>query len=277
MADKKEYVNALRTTLSGVSPQNEVKTESDGTDKYKSLETTSYKQMLSSKVQAAEARDQSLKYANDALKASGIAGQGMAESARTGIYNEWGRALKAADEVHNQNILDIETKRIEDADTNGQERWQSAMSMMQQASSLEDLDFVRDNFYEGFTDEQKKYFDFYYNTYSNDLTNKNTAPVTGAYDYSSKKAYAYDKDGGSVSTEGKFNDENSTMNSAIATGKIQKDTYIQLHNNNGQDLYLYFGNDGKLYYVSKESYGAATKKVNIVGTNSAVNQGGYIA
>ena len=159
----------------------------------------------------------------------------------------------------------------------GEEKWQSAMTMMQQASSLEDLSYIKDNFYSDFTPEQQKYFDFYYNTYSNDLTNKNTAPVTGAYDYSNKKAFAYDKNGGSVSTEGKFNNENSTMDIAIATGKIQKDTYIQLHNNDNQDLYLYFGNDGKLYYVSKKSYDAATNKVNIVGTNSAVNQGGYNA
>lgn len=245
------------------------------TDKHEALEYVSYKDMLSSKIQASNAKDQALKYAQNSLANAGFAGQGMAESTRAGIMNNYNRAIMGADEQHQQNLMDIAAQKTEEQAAAGEDKWQSVMTMMQQATSQEDLDYLKSEFYPSMTDDQKKMFDYYYSSFSNSFVEPGNV-VGSEYNYNDNKAYAYDKDGGSVSTKGKFNKENETMNSAIATGKIEKDTYIQLHNLSNQDLYLYYGRDGKLYYVSKDTYNNAQNKVHIYGKKSGVNQGAYV-
>lgn len=244
------------------------------TDKYDALEYTSYKDMLSSKIQASVARDQAQKYVGASLNNAGFGGQGMAESTKAGIMGTYNKAIMGADEQHQANLIDIENQRQVDAETANSDKWQSAMTMLNQASSQEDLDYVKNNFYADMTPEQQKYFDYYYNSFSKGFVGSdvNTA---GEYSYADNKAYAYDENGGSIQTSGKFNKENETLNSAIATGKIEKGTYIQLHNLSNQDCYLYYGTDGKLYYVSKDTYNGATNKVHIYGKESGVNAGAY--
>lgn len=267
------FANAIGQSGENAASSNEGG-NAGATDKYTTLETTSYKDMLSSKIQAANAKDQAMKYANASLNASGLGNQGIAESTRTGIYGTYQRAINEADQTHQSNLLDIQTQKATEQEENQESSWQSAMTMMQQASSQEDLDYLKDNFYEGMTDEQKKMFDYYYASYSNSFADE-SANTASEYSYDDNKAYAYDANGGSITTSGKFNKENETLKSAIATGKIAKGTYIQMHNLSNQDMYLYYGNDGKLYYVSKDVYNNSEKKVHIYGKESGVNDGAY--
>lgn len=149
-------------------------------DKYAALETTSYKDMLSSKIQASVARDQAQKYVGTSLANAGFGGSGMAESTRAGIMGSYGKAIQAADEQHSANLVDIEAQRQADIEGTQEEDWQSAMTMLSQATSQEDLDYVKNNFYEGMTDKQKKMFDYYYASYKNSMAETN--PTVQNYD-----------------------------------------------------------------------------------------------
>ena len=179
--NKNEWVNTFANAI-GASGDNAVtptggQKEEGNTDKYAALETTSYKDMLSSKIQANNAKDQALKYASASLGASGLAGQGMAESTRAGIMGSYQRAINDADIRHNQNVLDIEAQRQADLETKGEENWQSVMTMLSQATSKEDLDYLKNNFYANMTDDQKRMFDYYYASYNRDLGAQSTAEV----------------------------------------------------------------------------------------------------
>ncbi len=276
--NRDKWTQAFANSVNGAATGNSVEggKPTGGADKYSALETVSYKDMLSSKIQAANIRDQSMKYADAALNSTGLSGQGIAESARLGINNAYGRAVQEADQTHSSNLLNIQQQRIDDAEASSEEKWQSAMTMLQQAQSKEDIQYIRDNFYAGFTDDQKKYFDYYAASYSSGL-NDASVSTGGEFSYENGNMYAYDENGGSVSTSGKFNRENETLSAAIATGKIAKGTYVQLHNKSNQDAYLYYGNDGKVYYVSRETYAAASgNKVHIIGDDASVKDGAYV-
>ena len=265
-------------TYMGVSPQNTTE-PSEGEqpkqqDKYEALEYTSYKDMLSSKIQAAAAKEQAQKYIETGINASGFAGQGIADSTKLGIQSSYLKAIGQADEAHTASMVDIAKQRADEEELQSNERWQSAMTMLQQARSQEDIDYVKNNFYDSMTDEQKKMFDYYAASYSSDFVD-DSANTAGEYSYGDKKAYAYDANGGSIQTKGKFNNENETLNSAIATGKIEKGTYIQLHNNRNESVYLYYDTNGKLYYVSKDTYTTAEKKVHIHGKENEIKEGAY--
>ncbi len=169
----------------------------NNTDKYAALETTSYKDMLSSKIQASNARDQAMKYAQNSIANAGYAGQGMAESTRTGIQNTYQKAIMGADEQHQQNMLDIQTQKADEQELKGEEDWQSVMTMMQQATSQEDLDYLKSEFYDGMNDQQKKMFDYYYSSYSNSFGGINDEFATYADQANAikDKAFTMDEEG----------------------------------------------------------------------------------
>ena len=168
--NKDQWVNTFSKSINNSSPQNNVETpgqEQSEMDKYDALKYTSYKDMLSSKIQASAAREQAQKYVGTALSNSGFAGQGIAESTKAGIMNAYGKAISDADATHQANMVEIEGQQQDELAAKGEEKWQSAMTMMQQAQSQEDLDYIKENFYEDMTDDQKKMFDYYYASYSN--------------------------------------------------------------------------------------------------------------
>lgn len=112
MATKKdEYLDNLRTTLKGSSPQNEAEGEgsggSDTQDYYDMLRSESYKTMLSKEVQAHNAQQQALKYTGIGLKGSGYGTQGVSESTHLGINNSLGSALREAQNEYESSIQGI--------------------------------------------------------------------------------------------------------------------------------------------------------------------------
>ena len=167
--NKDQWVNTFSKSINNSSPQNNVDNpgQESEMDKYDALKYTSYKDMLSSKIQASAAKEQAQKYVGTALSNSGFAGQGIAESTHAGIMNAYGKAISDADATHQANMVDIEGQQQDELAAKGEEKWQSAMTMMQQAQSQEDLDYIKENFYEDMTEDQKKMFDYYYASYSN--------------------------------------------------------------------------------------------------------------
>ena len=83
-------------------------------DKYKALETTSYKEIMSGKIQAANVKEQALKNLGTTLNANGMGTQGYSESARVGVANNYANAIAKLDEQHAQNVMDIEQQKQED-------------------------------------------------------------------------------------------------------------------------------------------------------------------
>ena len=157
-------------TYMGVSPQNTTE-PSEGEqpkqqDKYEALEYTSYKDMLSSKIQAAAAKEQAQKYIETGINASGFAGQGIADSTKLGIQSSYLKAIGQADEAHTANMVDIAKQKADEEELQSSERWQSAMTMLQQARNQADIEYIKENFYESMTDDQKKMFDYYAASYS---------------------------------------------------------------------------------------------------------------
>lgn len=275
--NKKNWVDNFASAIGESGGSTAPKEEGASTDKYANLETTSYKEMLNSKIQASAAKDQAMKYVNNSLKGAGYGTQGMAESTRAGIYGNYQKAITEADQTHANNLLDIANSRANEEEAKGTDRWQSAMEMLQQATSQEDLDYVKNNFYDSFSDDQKKYFDYYYASFGSQMPG-NTVDLGSEYTYDKgTDVYAYDrKTGGSVSVSGKFNVENETLNSAIAKGELKRDSYIQLANTAGQDIYIYFDKSGKLYYISKATYDSQNEnKFHIYGKDNKIYTGAY--
>lgn len=173
MAENRDaWVSNFNNAVNGVSPQNAGVAGEQNTqpqDKYKGLENVSYSELLNSKVQSAAVKEQALKYVNTPLNAGGFQGQGLAESSKLGIYGNYQKSIDEANKVHQQNLMDIEVKKADDLEAQGKERWQSAMEMLSQAQTTEELEQIKNDFYDGFTDDQKKYFDYYYASYGKDI------------------------------------------------------------------------------------------------------------
>lgn len=242
-------------------------------DKYAALETTSYKDMLSSKIQASNAKEQAMKYASASLGASGFSGQGMAESTRAGIINNYSKAIAGADEQHQQNLLDIETQRQEDAATKGDEDWQATMTMLQQATSKEDLDYLRAEFYPSMTDQQKKIFDYYYGTYARDLDSQDVQENARWADRVFQTTELKEKDGVSYKDAVEYDMILSQVYKDSATeGSDQLKNFYMTANNgdivaidytakNGSGTRYAMFYNGKLYYVDGDILNGRTPKV----------------
>ena len=216
------------------------------TDKYDALEYTSYKDMLSSKIQASVARDQAQKYVGASLNNAGFGGQGMAESTRAGIMGTYNKAIMGADEQHQANLLDIENQRQEDIAAASEDDWQSAMTMLSQATSQEDLDYVKANFYDQMSDKQKKMFDYYYQSYSGSFSGVNDEFAT----YEDQANAIYDK------AFGKDENGNEYVKNEIAAAR-----------------YNYYMMQQKGYYVQGLSDGRENDDIDITVGSSSRDKG----
>ena len=276
--NKQEWVNNFSKAIGNTGENAVTPTGGSGEggntpDKYDALETTSYKEMLSSKIQAANAKDQALKYANDSLAGAGLGGQGIAESTRAGILGNYQRAITGADETHQANLMDIETQRQDDATTKGEEDWQTTMTMLQQATSKEDLDYLKSEFYPNMTDQQKKIFDYYYSTYARDLQSQDVQANAQWAERVFQTTELKEKDG--VSYKGAIQADvllSSMKDSSIEGTDQLKNFYMTANNgdivaidytakNGSGTKYMMFYN-GKLYYVDGDILNGRQPKVN---------------
>lgn len=239
-----------------------------GGDKYDALEYTSYKDMLSSKIQASVARDQAQKYVGNSLANAGFSGQGMAESTRAGIAGAYNRAIMGADETHQANLMDIASQRVADEETQKTDRWQAAMTMMQEATSVEDLDYLKSEYYDSFTDDQKKMFDYYYSSYSGYLANADSQwadKINETVGLSNGIGYR------DILNNKDVKDELNQIEIERGTGSSQKykdelqNFYTTAKNGDlvqvGQKYLMYY--NGKLFYIDNALVGNRRPKISL--------------
>lgn len=171
-------INAAKDTvgqnITNAQPQNNSnsQTNEDINNKYNALETTSYKELLSSKIQSANAREEAQKYAANSLVANGLGNTGMAQSAQLGIYNTYQQALNNAEQIHQQNLFDIESQRQADLELESEENFQNVLTMLSQSMNAQDLMSVKNEFYNTLNDSQKRIFDYYYSSYNSQYRNQ---------------------------------------------------------------------------------------------------------
>ncbi len=270
--NKTKWTDAFAKSI-GASTSPGGQGEGTPTDKYDALEYTSYKDMLSSKIQASVAKDQAQKYIGASLSNAGFAGQGIAESTRTGIMGSYGKAITAADETHQANLLDISKQRAEETELAGEEKWQSAMTMLQQATSKEDLDYVKTSFYNDMTDDQKKMFDYYYASYSNDLGTRDDPEWLKANTVNSQGYGSYDEmlKGGLRTDNIDYGVEDVEKEALLLfdrynVGRQDGDVVRLEHQGGGSTngVYLIYYN-GKWYKTDKSHYDGAQNKAFFKG------------
>ncbi len=137
------------------------------------------------------------------------------------------------------------------------------MTMLNQAQSQEDLDYLKANFYDDFTDDQKKMFDYYYASYSKGFEDptwieKNTTNSQGFTSYQAML------DAG-IKTENIKYDISDVANEALllfdryTTGRQNGDAVRLQHHGGGSQngIYLIYYN-GKWYKTDKAHYDNAT-------------------
>lgn len=227
------------------------------TDKYDALEYTSYKDMLSSKIQASVAKDQAQKYIGASLNNAGFGGQGMAESTRLGIQGVYGKAISSADQTHQANLIDINRAKTEETTQAGEEKWQSAMTMLQQATSQTDLDYVKNNFYQDMTPDQQKMFDYYYASYGNSFNG-------GSYtSLDSLNNATYQNEKGNVETLGEnFAEEAKVLWHNGSVGNYQNGDVVKVTNGQGETVYMKWAGNGFATTTQTEYDNAKTNNVN---------------
>ena len=266
---KDQWISTFADSI-GASTQNpqDGGGEQKGTlDKYDSLKYTSYKDMLSSKIQASVARDQAAKYVGNSLANTGFGGQGMAESTRAGILGTYNRAIQDADVTHQANLMNIENQRQEDLESESTDKWQSAMTMLQQASSQEDLDYVKNNLYADMSDEQKKMFDYYYASYGRDLESNDVQANAQWAERVIQTAEIKEKDGMSYNKAVNSDDLIKRIGFNPSGGEDLRNFYMTANdgdlvqvNSGSETKYLMYYN-GKLYYVDDALVQGRTPKV----------------
>lgn len=123
-------------------------------DYYKALKDESYKALLNSEIQASVAKDQALKYTNQALQNSGYGSQGMAESTRLGVQNQYASALQNASNEYQSQMSSINTQQMEDQRQEDINNFDNMVSLLNEASgSNEDMDTVLGNYGIKFNDD----------------------------------------------------------------------------------------------------------------------------
>jgi len=136
MATSIEERKQAIANVMGVSPQNA--TGDSGTtgetDYYTNLKNESYKTMLDAEIQANAAKDQSLKYMNNALNANGLANQGIAESSKLGLLNTYNQALASAQNAHSQNMANIGLQETTDLKQKQSDNFESLSTLLENAA-----------------------------------------------------------------------------------------------------------------------------------------------
>lgn len=108
-------------------------------DYYEALKNESYKSMLNSEIQASVARDQALKYTNNALRSSGYASQGLSQTAYNGITNNYQNALQQANQQYQNDLTNINQQQRNEQKATGNDNFNSLTTLMSGASSSDEL------------------------------------------------------------------------------------------------------------------------------------------
>jgi len=218
---------------------------------YDLLKNQSYKTLLNSEIQAGIAKDQALKYTQNQLNASGYGTQGLSESTRAGLYNNYINALNNAQANYDQNMLDIsKEQRQENNDV-----FESFTTLMDSAESSDDLNKLLNayqlkeengrlsgDFYNSLDGNSQRQLDYLYKLYKNRLESEENAQNVstfidtykkndGASSYNATTYSGFDR----ATIEALFKDSNLSKlqnGDTIAVIKDMRINYLVYNNGN---------------------------------------------
>lgn len=228
-------------------------TSTTQTDQYSALENASWTELLSARIQAENAREQANKYVANSINNSGFQGQGLAESTRAGIYNTYQTALSNADATYQESMSEIAANRAADEQTASAENWQSVMTMLQAATSQEDINFLRERYYNDLTAEQKNYFDYYATSYERAFSEQATYSDLEAL----KEAYITGTGNEVVQIGNDYPTELNRLNTELTNGTIQAGDTFEIHSTYGNTFYLEYTGAG-WNVINAQTYGEGT-------------------
>jgi len=274
--DSREKRQEAIANAMGVSPQNAVEPGEGGgeVDYYQNLKNESYKAMLDSEIQASVAKEQGLKYVNQGLNASGMAGQGMAESSRVGLLNAYQKAMGEAQATYNKDMTDIGVQEENAKMQEQKENFESLATLMNGASDISSLQEVMSAYgisvdkegnlsgegLNNLDDKSKKQLAALYKLYSS-----NYGDEPGVYTSIQKlqEASVAGSNGKPLKLGEQFNEETQLAFIHANQGELQPGAVVKLDNTNkkkdGAVAYIMWTGSG-FKVVNEQAYNSASEK-----------------
>ena len=239
----------IQAALGRTAPLNpDTQSGTSSTDYYNALKNESYKALLNSEVQASIARDQALKYTNNALRAKGYGNQGMAESTNLGVYSQYQNALANAANTYRTSVDTINQQQRTEELTKQDDNFKSMTTLMGSASNKEELNNLMSSYNikintDGTLDysnsnldpESQKQLQVLYSMYSSQLNA--TSNEMSSLDEINQSTYV-GKDG-KVTTFGEhYVEEMKYLWHLGSNGDLTKGAVIEVKNGNGDTVYM---------------------------------------
>jgi hypothetical protein len=265
------------------------KMPNETTNYYDELKKESYKTLLDAEIQASASRDRALKYTNAGINANGYGGQGIAESTKLGVGNQYQQALQNANSQYRNEIANIQQQEREENLANANDQFESMTTLMNSSTSQEQLNDIMTRY--GVTPNADGTF-----TYSDDspLTTNDKRQLEILYNMqneSLKKSgyegrelnleeggYVYQKDGSvqhissdDMNTEDGFKHGLLTIKAYASYGRLPNDCAIKLEKKNGKTMYLKYINN-TLYYITPEEFDDTDVKFTQYSTKTTLNR-----
>lgn len=232
-------------------------------DYSKLLEKESYKTLLSSNIAASVARDNARKYVGASLTAGGMGTQGMSESARVGIDNNYLDTLAKAQENHGARMASIAAQREADAKAQANSDFQSLTTLMGATADLDQLNGVLSDHkitidetghlsgegYAALSPSDQQQLSSLYRLYSSQYGKTPAQMISGRQEYADSTALKGKVDSSLAKGVDYITSDSNFLNK-LTNGKV---VCLQNEKNADKVTYLMFYN-GKWYEASAEDY-----------------------
>ena len=263
-----KYYSAVNNSENNTEPNTSETTNNSSNQQsnyYDLARKQEFTTLLDKEIQLENAKANALKYTNNQLANAGLNTQGYGSSANTGIYNQYLNALTSAKNTYDTNVNNINLQEQEA----GNDRFESITTMLTQASTLEQMNnLLQDYGYgtvdsegnfnfnekpEGISDDDWYQIKYYYNLQKNNIGAIDNVTTGAAWD-GTDNFYYYDSKGSFTGSTDTFSEQANTLKARINSGIMRPGTYIVLVNPSGNRAYLYYGKDGSIKYVSSAIY-----------------------
>lgn len=228
-----------------------------------------YKSFYNSALQLYNLKSKTNKYLNNHMAESGMNTQGYGTSVQAGVNNQAINLYAQNEENYannEQTITDEAARRYENKQTesdnqlitflqndvvNGDsEAVNKHMANYGYMIMNEDGSYSYTAKWDSLDSDRKAYIQSILDGNSNKTVN-----TGGAFDYTNSKVVTYDSNGNSLGiTDNRFNIERTTLDVGVQSGEITRNSYVQLVNEHGESVYLYYGSDGAFYYVTPDNF-----------------------
>lgn len=263
-----KYYSAVNNSENNTEPNTSETTNNSSSQQsnyYDLARKQEFTTLLDKEIQLENAKANALKYTNNQLANAGLNTQGYGSSANTGIYNQYLNALTSAKNTYDTNVNNINLQEQEA----GNDRFESITTMLTQASTLEQMNnLLQDYGYgtvdsegnfnfnekpEGISEDDWYQIKYYYNLQKNNIGAIDNVTTGGAWD-GTDNFYYYDSKGSFTGSTDTFSEQANKLKARVNSGIMQPGTYVVLVNPSGNRAYLYYGKDGSIKYVSSAIY-----------------------